>query len=111
MEDTVSAAFEFENGLNGSGSWCFVGHESAKEERIEVVGDKGMLTFSVYDESPIELHLNDGMTRIEVANPPYVQLPIIKTVIEHLQGTGVCSSTSVSATPTNWVMDRILGKF
>ena len=47
---------------------------------------------------------------IVVPNPPYVQLPIIKSVIEDLQGFGACTCTSVSATPVNWVMDRILGK-
>ncbi|MBQ7422821.1 MAG: Gfo/Idh/MocA family oxidoreductase [Prevotella sp.] len=109
-EDTVSAAFMFENGIHGSGSWCFVGHESAQEDRIEVIGDKGMISFSVFNYEPIHLHLNDGMHSIEVPNPPYVQLPLIKMVIEDLQGFGLCSSTSVSATPTNWVMDRILGK-
>jgi predicted dehydrogenase len=48
-EDSVSACFRFESGLPGSASWCFVGHESAKEDRIEVIGDKGMLSFSVYN--------------------------------------------------------------
>lgn len=43
-------------------------------------------------------------------NPSYVQLPIIKTVIEDLQGIGTCESTCVEATPTNWVLDRILWK-
>ena len=47
-EDSVSACFRFENGVPGSGSWCFVGHQSAKEDRIEVIGDKGMLGFFVY---------------------------------------------------------------
>ena len=31
-EDTLSACFFFESGIPGSGSWCFVGHESAKED-------------------------------------------------------------------------------
>ena len=38
-EDTVSACFRFENGLPGSGSWCFVAHESAREDRIEIIGN------------------------------------------------------------------------
>lgn len=29
-EDSVSACFSFENGLLGSGSWCYVAHESAR---------------------------------------------------------------------------------
>lgn len=110
-EDSVSACFRFENGLPGSGSWCFVGHESAQEDRIEVIGDKGMLCFSVFNYDPIQLVTSDGTTSISVSNPPYVQLPLIKAVIESLQGFGTCSCTSVSATPVNWVMDRILGKF
>lgn len=110
-EDSVSACFRFESGLPGSGSWCFVGHKSAKEDRIEVIGDKGMLCFSVYNYDPIQLVTSEGTTSITVPNPPYVQLPIIKAVIEDLQGFGACSCTSVSATPVNWVLDRILGKF
>ena len=109
-EDTISACFYFENGLPGSGSWCFVGHQSAKEDRIEVIGEKGMLSFSVYNYSPIQLVTSEGRSSIVVTNPPYVQLPIIRSVIEHLQGIGICECTSVSATPVNWVMDRILGK-
>ena len=109
-EDTISACFYFENGLPGSGSWCFVGHQSAKEDRIEVIGEKGMLSFSVYNYSPIQLVTSEGRSSIVVPNQPYVQLPIIRSVIEHLQGIGICECTSVSATPVNWVMDRILGK-
>ena len=106
----MSASFRFENGMPGSGSWCFVGHQSAREDRIEVIGGQGMLSFSVYNYDPIELTTSEGTTRIEIETPPYVQLPIIKAVIEDLQGFGLCRCTSVSATPVNWVMDRILGK-
>ena len=109
-EDTISACFCFESGLPGSASWCFVGHQSAKEDCIEVIGDKGMLQFSVYSYDPIKVITSEGRTNVVVENPPYVQLPIIRNVIEHLQGVGVCACTSVSATPVNWVMDRILGK-
>lgn len=110
-EDSVSACFQFENGLPGSGSWCFVAHESAREDRIELIGDQGSVSFSVFDYAPIKLHTSEGAQEITVPNPPYVQYPLIKNVIEHLQGIGICACTSVSATPVNWAMDRILGKF
>jgi predicted dehydrogenase len=109
-EDSLSACFRFENDLPGSGSWCFVAHESAREDCIEVMGDKGRLTFSVFDYAPIQLYTSSGVESITVPNPPYVQFPIVKNVIEHLQGIGVCTCTSVSATPVNWVLDRVLGK-
>lgn len=110
-EDTVSACFKFENGLPGSGSWCFVGHESGKEDRIEIIGDKGILSFSVFDYKPIHLHTTKGLESIEVENPKFVQYPLIKAVVETLQGRGDCQCTALSATPTNWVLDKILGKF
>ena len=110
-EDSVSACFRFETGLPGSGSWCFVAHDSAAEDRIEIIGDKGKVCFSVFNYEPIVLHTSNGAQRIEVPNPPYVQFPLIKSVVEHLQGIGVCTCTCVSATPVNWVMDRILSKF
>lgn len=110
-EDTVSACFKFESGLPGSGSWCFVAHESAKEDRIEVIGNRGQISFSVFNYDPIILHTSKGKETITIPNPPYVQYPLIKSVIEHLQGIGVCTCSSVSATPVNWAMDQILGKF
>jgi predicted dehydrogenase len=110
-EDTLSACFKFESGLPGSGSWCFVAHESAKEDRIDIVGDKGLISFSVFNYDPILLHTSEGTKSIIIPNPPYVQLPLIKNVIEHLQNLGTCECDSISATPVNWAMDRILGKF
>lgn len=109
-EDTLSACFFFESGIPGSGSWCFVGHESAKEDCIEVIGEKGSLSFSVFTYQPIEVITSEGKNLITVPNPPYVQLPLIKSVIQHLQGIGTCDCTSVSATAVNWVLDRVLWK-
>ena len=109
-EDTISACFKFDSGLPGSGSWCFVAHDSAKEDRIEIIGDKGMICFSVFTYDPIALHTERGREEILPPNPPHVQLPLIKAVVEHLQGKAVCTCDGVSATPTNWVMDRILNK-
>ncbi|MBQ1581470.1 MAG: Gfo/Idh/MocA family oxidoreductase, partial [Prevotella sp.] len=111
VEDTVSACFRFENGLVGSGSWCFVGHESAQEDRIDIVGEKGMVSFSVFNYAPIRLMTSEGTSDIVVENPSHVQLPLIRSVTEDLQGFGLCTCNSVSATPVNWAMDRILGKF
>ena len=107
-EDTISACFKFDSGLPGSGSWCFVAHESAKEDRIEIIGDKGMICFSVFTYEPIALHTERGREEFLPENPPHVQLPLIKAVVEHLQGKAICTCDGISATPTNWVMDRIL---
>ncbi len=109
-EDSVSACFRFMGGLPGSGSWCFVAHESAKEDRIEIIGDRGSLSFSVFTYAPITLHTPQGREEIVVENPQYVQLPLIREVVNHLRAISVCTCDCVSATSVNWVVDKILGK-
>ncbi len=109
-EDNISACFLFESGIAGSGSWCFVGTDNAREDRIEIIGDKGTLAFSVFTYEPILLITEETTSSIRVPNPPHVQMPLIQNVVEHLQGTAFCSCDSVSATPVNWAMDRILWK-
>ncbi|MBQ9569002.1 MAG: Gfo/Idh/MocA family oxidoreductase [Alloprevotella sp.] len=109
-EDTVSACFRFADGLPGSGSWCFVSDETGREDCIDIIGDGGKLRFSVFTYAPIILYNASGRQYFNPANPRYVQLPLIRNVIEHLQDKAVCECDCVSATPVNWVMDRILGK-
>lgn len=97
-EDSVSACFKFDNGLPGSGSWCFVAHESVKEDRIDIVGDKGSLSFSVFTYQPIVLQNEQGRQEFVVENPTYVQRPLIELVVKHLQNKAICKCDSVSAT-------------
>ncbi len=111
VEDTFNACFRFASGLSGSASWCFVAHESARRDRISVVGTKGKIVFSVFDYSPIVLDTENGKEEFVIGNPKHVQMALIKKVVEHLRGIGECDCDSRSATATNWVMDRILGKF
>ena len=109
-EDSVSASFQFSDGLPGSGSWCFVAHESAKTDRIEIIGTRGRLSFSVFTYEPIVLQNEEGTQEIIVENPPHVQLPLIQNIVEHLQKRAICTCDSISATTVNWVMDRVLRK-
>jgi len=110
-EDSVSAVFRFESGVPGSGSWCFTAHESAREDSIQLIGEQGSLQFSVFSYKPIVLRSNDGTQTFQIPNPPVVGQPLIEQVVHHLQGIGICTCTSVSATSVNWALDRILGKF
>lgn len=109
-EDTVAATMRFHGGMPASGTWCFVAHESAMEDRILVIGDKGQLSFSVFTYNPIHIQNEQGEQHIRVENPVNVQYPLLKNIVDHLRGEGLCECDSVSATSTNWVIDRILGK-
>lgn len=111
VEDTINSCFKFDNGVTGSASWCFVAYDSARSDRIEIVGEKGTVGFSVFEYTPIILDNHEGHKEIVVQNPTYVQLPLIESVVSHLQGESICKCNNVSATSVNWVMDKILGKF
>lgn len=110
-EDTVSACFAFGTGIVGSGTWCFVAHESARTDMIEIVGDKGAIRFSVFTYDPIVLETAEGRKTFQIENPQPVGRPLIELVVNHLRGKAVCTADCVSAAGVNWVMDRILGKF
>ena len=69
-----------------------------------------MICFSVFSFQPIALHTLKGREEIRFENPENIQYPLIKAVVEHLQNKSICTCDGVSATPTNWVIDRILGK-
>ncbi len=109
-EDNISACFLFESGIAGSGSWCFVGAKNSQVDRIEVIGDRGSLAFSVFTYDPIHLRNEEGSRSFRIPNPTHVQMPLIQNIVEHLQGTAHCECDSVSATAVNWAMDRILRK-
>ncbi len=109
-EDTVSASFAFHDGMPGSGSWCFVGHDSARTDQVELIGNEGRICFSVFTYGPITLQTSQGTQEFTIPNPPHVQLPLITEVVRHLQGLGTCTTDCTSATSVNWVMDHILGK-
>lgn len=111
VQDTFNAIFRFANGLGGSASWCFVAHQSSKSDKIEILGDKGTIVFSVYNYDPIRVYSESGNEEIRIENPEHVQLPLIQKIVDHLRGIAECDCDSVSATPPNWVMDKILGKF
>lgn len=105
-EDLVSATFRFASGVLGVGSWCFTGFDH--EDYTEIVGTKGKIGFSTFDQTPISLTASSGVSRFDIVNPAHIQQPFIQSIIDDLNGTGCCPGTAESAARTSWVMDQIL---
>ena len=53
VEDTLTAAFRFQSGVLGSGSWSFVAPDDTRTDLIDFVGTKGKLSCSTFMFSPI----------------------------------------------------------
>lgn len=107
-EDLVTGRFSFRSGIEGVGNWCFAAFGSL--DQTEIVGSRGRLRYSTFDEEPIVLETTSETRQFEVRNPPHVQQPLVEMVVAALLEQGECPSTGVSGARTNRVMDRLLGK-
>lgn len=107
-EDAVSARFRFQNGILGSGLWCFTVSSDNQIDRMEIIGSTGSISFSCFDPSAIIVFSSQGKQEFVLPWPEHVQLPLIQTVVDALRGEGECPSTAESAARTTRVMDAIL---
>ena len=105
-EDVVSAGFQFENGIVGSGHWCFT--SNIEEDSIEIIGQSGKISFSTFSLMPITIHKNDKQKAIQIDHPVNIQQPHIQSIVDELLDDGLCPSHGNSAARTSWVMDQII---
>jgi predicted dehydrogenase len=105
-EDSVTAAFRFESGVQGSGAWCYA--TDYDEEYNEIIGSRGRIRFSTFTARPIALRRGDMLEERPVSDPPHVHQPLIQAIVDELNGEGRCPSTGESAARTAWVMDAML---
>jgi predicted dehydrogenase len=110
-EDSVSASFKFQNGMPGSGFWCFTTNESANADTVEIIGSKGRIIFSTFAFSPIILETPSGKEEFLPSNPENIQYCMIEDVVKELRGEGKSPSNGISGARTNFVMDIVLNKF
>nr|WP_299342746.1 Gfo/Idh/MocA family oxidoreductase [Allomuricauda sp.] len=106
--DAVTGSWVHENGVTGEGSWNFLTQH--REDRVEILGSKGRIRFSVLDEAPIELENGLGAQVLEIPHPEHIQKYHVFNIKKHLLGEGEHPSTGKSGLHTSWVMDAILGK-
>jgi len=107
-EDTVSATFQFENKVIGSGSWCFVCDKNSEEDTIEIIGKNGKIIFSTYRYDPVMLLNQKGIKYFNYTNPENIEYNLIEEVVYCIQNKTECVSTGISASRTNKIMEEIV---
>ena len=110
-EDIVAAHFEFNNGVIGSGTWCFTADPVAEEDELEFTGSKGKIIFSTYKVIPPRLITPDGTETFKYKNPENIQLNLVQSIVDELLNKGKCPSNGVSAARTSKVMDEIVRSY
>ena len=109
VEDTLTAAFRFQSGVLGSGSWSFVAPDDTRTDLIDFVGTKGKLSCSTFMFSPICLETAGGTQEYREVNPENIQYYLIESIVNYLNGEGPLPvSTGLTAARANGVMDQIL---
>ncbi len=107
-EDITLGTFRFANGILGQGTWAFNTAATSDIELTSIIGSKGQITFPFFGDHHVRLQ-RDGQP-LEVFNftiSKHIQISLIKTIVDELQGHGKCPSTGISGARTNWVMEQI----
>ncbi|MDR0680339.1 MAG: Gfo/Idh/MocA family oxidoreductase [Dysgonamonadaceae bacterium] len=108
VEDTVSVSFLFETGIIGSAVWCYASSQIQEKDSIEIIGEKGSVSFASFAFSDIELRLeNKKVETFNFPKPQHIQMDMIQSVVDELDGKGVCPSTGETGALTNRVIDLI----
>jgi predicted dehydrogenase len=108
-DDIVSATFKFENGIIGSGLWCFTVNPVSEIDEIKIVGSKGELSFNTFGNPMIinVLTQMSGNEEFVINHNQPIQKPLIQLIVDELRGTGISPSTGISGARTAKVMDLI----
>ncbi|MBI0398271.1 Gfo/Idh/MocA family protein [Cyclobacterium marinum] len=112
-EDIVLGNITFENGVLGSGNWCFTTGETSQKDEIVIIGNKGEIRFPCFWGTSVTLK-KDGMPDevFEFEMPENIQFYLIQSIVnELLEKGGNCPSTGVSAARTNWAMEQMTKNF
>lgn len=71
------------------GTWSFNVASSASEEKCQIVGDKGAVSFPFFHRPVLEIKTGDGSERMEFIYPEHIQQPMISEVVKFFRGEGV----------------------
>lgn len=107
--DVVSAAFQFESGVMGTGSWCFTVPEKQTMDVTEIVGSKGRISFSFFSNQVLHVETETMVENFEIPNPAHVHQPLVDLVVKDLRGEGTCPSTGETGLRATLLMDEVVG--
>jgi predicted dehydrogenase len=110
-EDLLTASFEFENGVVGTGSWCFNSTKINDRDTFEIIGTKGRIEFSTFDFSPVKLLTSEGIEIFDFPKPEHVQQYLIEEIVTDLLGKGKTVSNGETGARTNFLLEEIVKEY
>jgi predicted dehydrogenase len=110
-EDFVTSDFVFKNNIIATGTWCFNLSVETNRDQIEIIGEKGSISFSTFSFDPLVLINASGRQEFENERPEHVQYNLIEKIVQALHGKGESPSTGISGSRTSWVLDEVVKEF
>jgi len=108
-DDIVTASWQSENGVIGSGTWCFTTDKISEKDNTRIVGSKGELSFNSFG-SPMIIRVEstgNGNEEYCFTHKQPIQQPLIQVIIDELRGIGISPSTGISGARTSQVLESI----
>ncbi|MEX0779539.1 MAG: Gfo/Idh/MocA family oxidoreductase [Balneolales bacterium] len=106
-DDIVTSSFVFENGVLGSGSWCFTTGQAAEKEITTIIGTAGTINFATFGSEVTVESDSTGRKVFDFEMPEHIQQPLIEQIIGDLLGKNLSPSTGVSGARTNDIMEKM----
>ncbi len=85
-DDMVSGNILFKNGVAFSGSWCFNAATGLERDCCEIMGAIGKISFSVFENQPVELTIGGTTEHFNFDKLAHVQQPMIECVTNYFLG-------------------------
>lgn len=80
-DDMVAGHLLFENGIVGTGAWCF--HASYQSDWCDIIGSEGKIGFSFFGGNKIEWKRGYDTQYLEFEPLQHVQQPMIERVVQY----------------------------
>ncbi|RYF87162.1 MAG: Gfo/Idh/MocA family oxidoreductase, partial [Chitinophagaceae bacterium] len=87
-DDTVSGHAVFENNIHFTGNWCFSVSEGEDTDECVILGSKGSIKLSVFNQQQLIINTNGDEQTIVFNALPHVQQPMIAAVVQYFLGNG-----------------------
>lgn len=108
-EDIVTATWQFDSGVLGTGSWCFTSDGVSQMDETVIVGSKGQISFATFGDAAFRLQTSSRDDTFQFDLPIHIQQFLIRDIVDELLGRGVSPSTGETGARTNRVMDALFG--
>lgn len=92
-DDIVIGNILFKNGVLFNGIWCFNVSREDEKDSCEIVGEKGKISFTFFNQKEVLLEVNGSTETFSFDILQHVQQPMIGKVVEYFldEGPNPCS--------------------